>query len=153
MNTALMPLQNKLEQFQFSDFKMKIPKLFSNSNPTVFDWIFFPVWSSEQTIYGPFISMPLDLLNIFLNNVDLILDTFEPVFIHLKEIIVNSLGFVEGILPGGGDAESIESIIGNLIDDFIKYILKDGTEFFQFFMNLGRKKWTLAFLNFDGYIT
>ena len=146
INNALMPLGQKLSNFKFS--KIHIPKLFSNTNnPTVFDWIFFPIWSSEQTIYGSFISMPLDLLNTFLNNVDLILDTFEPIFDRIKDIIIDTVGLAEGILPGGGDAIVAENVIGGMIDDFLKYILKDGIEILQFFLNVSRKKWSLAFLN------
>ena len=40
----------------FKDFKLEIPTItiFGTENPTIFDWIFFPIWSMEKSFFGSF---------------------------------------------------------------------------------------------------
>ena len=122
---------------------------------TLFDWIFFPLWSIEQTPYGGLLEVSLDITELILENLDPIIGAVAPFVPDLLSIAVDA----GQAIPGVGTTLAPLGIGLNLLDEPLEYFIANSTDIIGLLINISRKNWTLALIsllevipNFDSFM-
>ena len=122
---------------------------------TLFDWIFFPLWSIEQTPYGGLLEVSLDITELILENLDPIIGAVAPFVPDLLSVAVDAGQAV----PGVGTALAPLGVGLNLLDEPLEYFIANSTDIIGLLINISRKNWTLALIsllevipNFDSFM-
>ena len=111
---------------------------------TIIDWIFFPLWSLENTpVIGSFIEGPLDSVGILLDNTDIIMELLGP---NITTLISGLLDVGQAI-PAVGSAVSAAALPMTLLNEPIEHALTDGSDMIGMFLNLSRKQWGMAYIS------
>jgi len=109
----------------------------------MFNWIFFPIWSLENSVLGPFIGVPLDIISIILDNVDIIMEELAP-FIPIVIDVLLDLGQA---IPAYGTAVSAIALPFNFVEEPIEDVFANFTDIIGMFINISRKEWSLAYMS------
>ena len=109
----------------------------------IFNWIFFPLWSFENTTMGPLIGVPLDIISIILDNLDIIMEEIAP----LIPIAIDVLLDIGQAIPAYGTAVSAIALPFNFIEEPIEDFFANFTDIIGMFLNISRKQWSLAYMS------
>lgn len=114
--------------------------------PTVFNWLFFPLSQIEQLpVVGPFVTVPLDLMGVFLDNVDILMKIVGP-FVPTGLTLATELGSAIP-MPGVNTAFAGMSMISTIGSKPLEWMLTHFLDVMNMFLYLSRKEWTLAYMN------
>lgn len=122
------------------------------SNKTIFpnvrvllNWIFFPLWSLETTPkIGPIVEVPLDIIGVILDNIDVITGFLGPVITNLIDTILNA---VQGIPVYGAIISGAKIAIFPILREILEFLAEHGIDLIDIFINLARKNYGLAYLS------
>lgn len=109
----------------------------------IFNWIFFPIWSLENSSMGYLITIPLDIISIILDNIDIIMEALAPVL----PVIISVLLDLGQAVPAYGTAISAVAIPFNFLEEPLEEILANFTDIIGMFINISRKEWSLAYMS------
>jgi len=110
----------------------------------LFNWIFFPLWSLEHSPFiGPFVEIPLDILTIILDNLDVIMEMIAPIV----PIILDTIVDVGQAIPAYGTVVSAAAIPLNFVEGPIEELIANYTDIIGMFINIARKDWDLAYMS------
>ena len=109
----------------------------------LFDVIFFPIWSLEQTAIGPLVEIPLDIMSIILDNMDIILEALAPIVPIIIDVVLD----IGQAIPAYGTAVSAISLPFNFIEGPLEILLANITDIVGFMINISRKQWRLAYMS------
>uniref|UniRef100_A0A6C0EKL4 Uncharacterized protein n=1 Tax=viral metagenome TaxID=1070528 RepID=A0A6C0EKL4_9ZZZZ len=110
----------------------------------LFNWIFFPIWSLENSAtIGPFIEIPLDILTIVLDNLDILMEAFAPIV----PIILDTVVDVGQAIPAYGTAVSAIAIPLNFLEGPMEEFIANFTDIIGMFINISRKDWDMAYMS------
>lgn len=121
----------------------------SISNPLdkatlLFNWIFFPLWSMENTpILGEFSELYLDLMGNVLGSMDIFLEPLAP----LLGIGMSSALDVVQSIPGIGTGASAIAIPLNFAEGPMEWLFGNFGDIIGLFLNISRKQWGLAYMS------
>jgi len=121
----------------------------SISNPLdnatlLFNWIFFPLWSMENTpILGEFSELYLDLMGNVLGSMDIFLEPLAP----LLGIGMSSALDVVQSIPGIGTGASAIAIPLNFAEEPMEWLFGNFGDIIGLFLNISRKQWGLAYMS------
>jgi hypothetical protein len=110
----------------------------------LFNWIFFPLWSLENTsTIGPFVEIPLDILTIILDNIDVVMEAFAPIV----PIVLDTIVDLGQAIPAYGTAVSAVAIPLNFLEEPIEEFIANFTDIIGMYINIARKDWDLAYMS------
>ena len=113
-------------------------------NEVIFDWLFFPIWSFENIPYvGNIVTIPLDVLSIALDNIDILMEFFAPLVPLAMDILLD----IGQAVPGYGTAISFVALPLNFIEQPLEESLANFTDILGMFINIARKDWELAYMS------
>lgn len=110
---------------------------------TLFDWIFFPLWSIEQTPYGGLLEVSLDITELILENLDPIIGAIAPFIPDALSIAVDA----GQAIPGVGTALAPIGIGLNVLDEPLEFLIANTSDIIGLLINISRKNWTLALVS------
>ena len=109
----------------------------------LFNWLFFPLWSLENTpILGEFSELGLDLLGNILTNMDIVLEPLAP----LLGIGMSSALDVVQSIPGVGTGASAIAIPLNFAEKPMEWLVGNFGDIIGLFVYISRKQWALAYM-------
>ena len=110
----------------------------------LFNWIFFPLWSLENTsTIGPFVEIPLDILTIILDNIDVVMEAFAPIV----PIVLDTIVDLGQAIPAYGTAVSAVAIPLNFLEEPIEEFIANFTDIIGMYINIARKDWDMAYMS------
>ena len=115
-------------------------KIFNN----FFNLIFFPLWSLENTpIFGNVVEQQLDIIGIFLDYFDIIMEQLAPWYGLIMDIVLD----LAQAVPGAGTVASGIALPMNFLEEPIEWLIANGADLIGFFINVSRKQWGLAYIS------
>lgn len=110
----------------------------------ILNWIFFPLWSLENTPFiGKFIEMPLDLVGIILDNVDIVLGALGPTIFETLGIVINA---VQSIPVVGSVVGGVWLQIAHLKRP-LEILTTNGLDILDMFVSITRKNYSMAYFS------
>jgi hypothetical protein len=112
----------------------------------IFNWIFFPLAQLEQIpVIGDAIAIPLDIIGIILDNLDLLMDFIGPV-VPIALGVATDLGAAIPV-PGVNTAFAGLSLATTLGSKPTELLLTNFLDIIGLVLNIQRKQWGLAYLS------
>ena len=137
-------LKSNLDSVIKNNISLKNTGPIIDTMKTIIDWIFFPLWSLENTpVIGSFVEGPLDSIGILLDNTDIIMELLGP---NITTLISGLLDVGQAI-PAVGSAVSAAALPMTLLNEPIEHALTDGSDMIGMFLNLSRKQWGMAYIS------
>ena len=110
----------------------------------LFNWIFFPLWSIENTPFiGEFTELYLDIIGLLLNYLDIGLEPIGPL---LGVGMSTALDMVQAI-PGIGTGASALAIPINIMEEPIEWFISNYGDILDLFLSISRKQWATAYMS------
>tara|TARA_B110000211_G_C14091417_1_gene559372 strand:+ start:5147 stop:6334 length:1188 start_codon:yes stop_codon:yes gene_type:complete len=110
----------------------------------IFDWVFHPLYKLEHdTEYGYLIEAPLDILGVFIETLDGILDLISPLLGDILGAVLD----VASMIPGVGVATGAVGAVYSFLELPLEWLIGNIGDMFGIFVNIQRKQWGLAYLN------
>ena len=122
-----------------------VQKCFDGAEPSIFDYVFFPIWSLRKKDPFGIIGIGVDFMKFSLNNMDLMLKRMEPYIESLMKLLSRFVGFI----PIGGN---IIIIIKDILDKFMKKFGSKILKYMVIFINLQEKNFEDAFVAYSELI-
>jgi hypothetical protein len=111
---------------------------------SIFNWIFFPLWSLENLpVMGTFVESQLDIIGVVIDNSDLFFEFAAPFIPLLMDIGLD----VAQAVPGYGTAVTAVALPLNFAEGPIEYLIENGSDVLGLYINISRKQWGLAYIS------
>lgn len=150
--------QNNIENNPdyLADLVTEIPEDALQNNPTgyskkfeiISDWIFHPLWKLENMpVWGSLIEVPIDLVDIVLNNCILIVESVYPIIsLILSTTGTTAVSAAVAAIPVVGPMLA-GSAWENLVQPFLDWIIPNFLKIVAFFLNIWRRDLPSAYVN------
>ena len=137
-------LKSNLDSIIKNNVALKNSGPILNTMRNIIDWVFFPLWSIENTpIVGTLVEGPLDSISIILDNTDILMELMGPNIMTA----ISALLDVGQAVPGAGTAVSAVALPLTILGGPIEHALTDGSDMIGMFFNLSRKQWGMAYIS------
>ena len=151
-NKIIKPIETILKK-RISNKEMIMQGGFKSRHPapdiTIGDWIFFPLWSIENTpIIGQIAGVPLDYISIILANMDIVIDNMTKIVEAVREPVLQAAMSAFSVSTAGVGLAITPFIVPvvNRIVDLIVHMTEHSIDIINMFYNISRKNFGLAYL-------
>lgn len=146
-------MNSPIGQLLYTDPRQYIPNIINfgkmygfSTGEYIFNWIFFPLAQLEKIpVIGDTIAIPLDIIGIILDNLDLLMDFIGPV-VPIALGVATDLGAAIPV-PGVNTAFAGLSLATTIGSKPTELLLTNFLDIIGLVLNIQRKQWGLAYLS------